>query len=74
MGGLFKTQEAFYEVAVGGTHFTLLSHQPFALFGFLGEDVSFESFLESDLSGAGNLEPFFGTRVCFNLWHLLMRF
>jgi len=36
--------------------------------------MSLESFLESDFTGARDFESFFGTRVCFNLWHLLMRF
>jgi hypothetical protein len=36
--------------------------------------VPFESLLESDFTGACYLESFFGTRICFNLWHLLMRF
>jgi hypothetical protein len=36
--------------------------------------VSFEGFLESDFPGAGDFKSFFGTRVCFNLWHLMMRF
>ena len=52
----------------------LLFHQAFALLAFFGEDVSFESFLESNFPGAGDFEPFFGTRVRFNLWHLMMRF
>jgi hypothetical protein len=36
--------------------------------------VSLESFLESDFTGARDFESFLGTRICFNLWHLLMRF
>jgi hypothetical protein len=49
-------------------------HEPFAFLRFLGEDVALESFLECDLSGAGDLKSFLGTRICFNLWHLMMRF
>jgi hypothetical protein len=36
--------------------------------------MPFERFLESDFTSAGNLKPFFGTRICLNLWHLVMRF
>jgi hypothetical protein len=36
--------------------------------------VTLESLLESDFTGARDFESFFGTRICFNLWHLMMRF
>jgi hypothetical protein len=36
--------------------------------------MPFESFLVSDFSGARDLKSFLGTRICFNLWHLVMRF
>ena len=50
-------------------HNTFLIQVTLALLGFLGENVAFESTLESDLTGARDLEPLFGTRVGFNLWH-----
>ena len=72
--GLFQSQQPLYKILVGMMNKSLLFHQAFSLLGFFGEDVSFESFLESDLPGAGDFESFFGTRVCFNLGHLVMRF
>jgi hypothetical protein len=36
--------------------------------------MTLEGFLESDFAGAGYLEPFFCTRIGFNLWHFLMMF
>jgi hypothetical protein len=71
---LFQAQQAFYEILVGAADFSFFRHQPFSFRGFFCKDVSFESFLESDFTGAGNFKSFFGTRICFNLWHLLMRF
>ena len=41
----------------------------FAFLRLLRENVAFESALEGDLAGACYLEPLFGTRVGFNLWH-----
>ena len=55
-------------------YFALLCHQALALGRFLGKDVSLEGLLKRDLAGAGYLEPLLGTRICFNLWHLMMRF
>jgi hypothetical protein len=51
-----------------------LFHQAFAFLAFFGEDMPLEGFLESDLAGAGDFESLFGTRIGFNLWHLVMRF
>jgi hypothetical protein len=67
----FQSQQAFYKILVSMAHRTFLFHEAFALLGFFGEDVSFESFLESNFPCAGDLKSFFGTRVCFNLWHLI---
>jgi hypothetical protein len=73
-GGLFQPQQALHEVLVGRTDGSLLFHEPFAFLGFFCEDMSLESFLKSNFSGAGDFKSFFGTRICFNLWHLMMRF
>jgi hypothetical protein len=53
---------------------SFLFHEPFAFLRLFGEDMPLKSLLESDFPGAGDLEPFFGTRICFNLWHLMMTF
>ena len=74
IGILFQAQQAFYEILVGAADFALFCHQSLSLGGFLGKDVSLEGFLECYFPGACDLESFFGTRVCFNLWHLMMRF
>jgi hypothetical protein len=71
---LLQTQQAFYEILVGAAHFSFFSHQPFSFRGFFGENMSLESLLKCDFTGACDFESFFGTRVCFNLWHLLMWF
>lgn len=71
---LFKTQQPFYKVLVCGADLAFFRHQPLSFSGFFGENVSFECFLKRDFTGASDFESFFGTRICFNLWHLLMRF
>ena len=47
----------------------VLAHVTFTFFGFLRQDVTFETLLMHDLSGAGNLETFLGTGVRFNFRH-----
>jgi len=66
---LLHAQQTLYKIQVGRGYRTLESHGSFAFGGFLGEDVAFERFLKSNLSGAGYLEPFLGTGICFNLGH-----
>ena len=45
---------------VGIADHTVEAHVTLTLGGFFGEDVSFESFLESDLTATGNLEALLG--------------
>jgi len=73
-GRLLQPQQAFHEILVGMMNASLLFHEPFAFLGFLGKNMPFESFLESDLPGPGDFKSLFGARICFNLWHLMMRF
>ena len=68
--GLLEPQQTFDKVQVGLADFTFLVHQALALLGFLSKNVTFKRFLEGDFAGAGDLEPLFGTRVGFNLWHV----
>ena len=42
---------------------------PFAAIRLFSKNVTFEGFLMRDLAGAGYFKSFFGTGVCFNLWH-----
>jgi hypothetical protein len=72
--GLFQAQQAFYEILVGAAHFPFFRHQPFSFRGFFGENMSLKSFLKGDFTGACDFESFFGTRIRFNLWHLMMWF
>ena len=51
---------------------TVYPQGAFALLGFLGKNVAFKRFLVCDLPRAGDLEPFLGTGVCFNLGHYRM--
>jgi hypothetical protein len=73
-GNLLHAQQAFYEILVSAADFSLFRHQSLSFRGFLGKNVSLESFLECNFPGAGDFKSFFGTRICFNLWHLMMRF
>ncbi len=56
---------------VGVAYHTVFTHGTFALLCFFGEDVTFESFLVRDLTGAGNFEALLGAAVGFNLWHYI---
>ena len=56
---------------VGIADHPILAHGTLALGGFFGEDVTFESFLESDLTGTGNFKALLGAAVGFNLWHYI---
>ena len=66
---LLEAKEALHEIRMGSANQTFLGHVALALLGFLGENVTFEELLVSDLAGAGYLEPLLGTRVRFDLWH-----
>src|ERR1700748_3776011 len=68
-GGLFQPQEPFYEVQVSLADFAFFGHHALAFLAFLGEDMTFERFLEGNLTRAGNLKPLFGTGVRFDLGH-----
>jgi hypothetical protein len=50
-------------------HNTIFVEFAFAAITLFSKNVTFEGFLMRDLAGAGYFESFFGTRVCFNLWH-----
>ena len=69
--GLFHTQEALHKMKVCIADHTVEAHVTLTLGGFFGEDVSFESFLESDLTATGDLEALLGAGVGFNLWHYI---
>ena len=53
------------------TDHSVLTHIAFAFSAFLGENVTFESFLKCDLTGTGNFEALLGTAVGLNLWHYI---
>ena len=56
---------------VGVAYHAILTHITFALGAFLGEDVTFKGFLESDLTGTGNFKALLGAAVGFNFWHYI---
>ncbi len=56
---------------VGITHRAINTHVTLALGRFFGENVTFESFLESDFTRTGNFEALLGAAVGFNLWHYI---
>ena len=66
---LLQTQKAFYKIHMWFCNGSIHSHVTFTFFGFLRQDVTFESFLMHDLSRAGNFKTFFGTGVCFYFRH-----
>jgi hypothetical protein len=53
---------------------TIFVECAFTAFRLFGKNVTFEGLLMCDLAGAGYFESFFGTGVCFNLWHELNTF
>ena len=69
MACLLEAEQALYEIRMGRANETFLGHVALAFLGFLGEDVTFEGLLVSDLAGTGYFEPLLGTRVRFDLWH-----
>ena len=69
MAGLLEAEQALYEIRVRTADHAFLGHVALAFLGFLGEDVTFERLLVSDLAGAGYFEALLGTRVRFDLWH-----
>ena len=56
---------------IGIAYHAVLTHIAFAFGGFLGQDVSFESFLKGDLTGTGDFKALLGAAVGFNLWHYI---
>ncbi len=66
---LLQSQQTFDEIQVGLADLAFFSHDTLAFLGFLGENVTFESFLEGDLPGAGHFKPLLGTRIRSNLRH-----
>ena len=59
VNSLSQIQKTFYKIQISFRNFSHFPHVPFAFVRFFGEDVTLESFLMRDLSGAGNLEAFF---------------
>jgi hypothetical protein len=53
---------------------TIFVEATFAAITLFSKNVTFEGFLMRDLAGAGYFESFFGTGVCFNLWHVKLPF
>ena len=56
---------------IGIAYYSVLAHITFALGGFFCEDVTFESFLEGDLTRTGDLKALLGAAIGFNLWHFI---
>ena len=48
---------------IGIAYHAVLTHIAFAFGGFLGQDVSFESFLKGDLTGTGDFKALLGAAV-----------
>jgi hypothetical protein len=69
VAGLLEAEQALYEIRMRMANETFLGHVALAFLGFLGENVTFERLLVSDLAGAGYFETLLGTRVRFDLWH-----
>jgi hypothetical protein len=55
-------------------HNTVFVQVAFTAIRLFSKDVTFEGLLMRDLAGAGYFKSFFGTGVCFNLWHVKLPF
>lgn len=66
---LTQTEKSLYVTGIHSVNQAEVGEVSFLFFGFLGQDVAFESMLSLDLSGACKGKPFLGSGVCFNLWH-----
>lgn len=71
---LLECKQPLHKMQVGVAHDTVFTHSTLAFFGLFGEDVTFESFLVSDLTATGNFEALLGAAVGFNLWHYITFF
>ncbi len=56
---------------VGITYNTIFTHVALAFGRFFCKNVTFESFLKGNFTGAGNFKALFGAAVGFNLWHYI---
>ena len=52
-------------------NYTIFTHSTLAFGRFFSEDVTFESFLKSNFTRAGNFKALFCAAVGFNLWHYI---
>lgn len=59
---------------IGVGYCTINAHITLTLVGFFGQNVTFESFLESDFTRTGNFKALFCATVGFNLWHCITFF
>lgn len=64
-GCLTHAQQSFYACIVHAVNQTEVGEVTFLLFGFLGQDVAFESVFALDLSGCRELETLLGTGFGF---------
>lgn len=56
---------------VGIAYHAVLTHIAFTFGTLFCQDVTFKSFLESDLTGTGNFKALLGAAVGFNFWHYI---
>ena len=67
--GLLQSQQTLNEVNVRFVYNTIFVEVTFTAIRLFSKNVTLEGFLMRDLAGASYFKSFFGTRVCFNLWH-----
>jgi hypothetical protein len=53
---------------------TIFVERTFTAIRLFSKNVTLEGFLMRNFAGAGYFKSFFGTGVCFNLWHKLNTF
>jgi hypothetical protein len=71
---LFQSEQSFYEVHVRFGDHPIFVHCSFSFLGLLGQNVTLEAFLVSDLSSRGYFESLLGTRICFYFRHFNLFF
>jgi hypothetical protein len=67
--GLLQSQQTLNEVNVRFVYNTIFVERTFTAIRLFGKNVTLEGFLMRNFAGAGYFESFFGTGVCFHLWH-----
>jgi hypothetical protein len=67
---LLQSQQTLYEINMRFGYRAIEAHVTFTFFGFFGKNVTLETLLMHDLSGAGHFKALFGTRIGLYFRHI----